>query len=152
VGAAGAVKNEWRRGICLTTPVAGALRSLMVWGGNDRRGGCLGGGRWGRMSGGGRGCKERVGAPHLPDDACSGCVALVNGLGQKRWAGSVLGMWKRWEKGCLRLWDTGTLGSSGGEGLGQPTANIERMRSILTWVGKQEAEGVPGVWVVEWTR
>jgi hypothetical protein len=89
----------------------------------------MGHGRWGRPSGAGQGCKERVGAGHLPDDACSGRIALANGLGWKWLAGSVLEMWKRWGN---ELWEVGTLGSSGGEGLRLPTANTERMHSILT--------------------
>ena len=40
MGAAGAVKNGWGRGVCLTTPVAGALRSLMVWDGCGWWNGC----------------------------------------------------------------------------------------------------------------
>ena len=77
-------------------------------------------------------CKERLGAGHPPDDASSGRVALANGLGWKLLAGSVLWMWKRWQKGCLRLWEAGIERSSGGKGLGPPTANTERMRLVLT--------------------
>ena len=92
---------------------------------------------------GGRACKERVGAGHLPDSACSGRVALANGMGRNSSAVSVLWMWERRGKGCLRLWEDGTLGLSGSEGLGMTTANTERMRLVLTQEGKQEAEGMP---------
>ena len=69
---------------------------------------------------------------HLPNDSSSGCIALTNGLGWKLLVGSMLGMWKRQGKGCLRLWEAGTLGSSGGEGPVLPTANTECMHSVLT--------------------
>ena len=60
MGAAGAVKNEWGQGTCLTTPVAGALRSPMVWGGNGWRGACLRCGKGGGMSCGRSGHWDRV--------------------------------------------------------------------------------------------
>jgi hypothetical protein len=52
VGAARAVRNGWGHGVCLTTPVASTLHSLMVWDGNHHWGEWLGHGRWGGTSGG----------------------------------------------------------------------------------------------------
>ena len=68
---AGAGKIKLAEGICPPTAAASALLSVMVRGGDRRREVCLGRGRWGRRSVGGRGCKERLGAGHPPDDASS---------------------------------------------------------------------------------
>ena len=43
------------------------------------------------MSGGGWGCKEWVGMRCLPDDTCSRCIALTNGLGRGSPVGRVDG-------------------------------------------------------------
>ena len=77
--------------IRLRTPVAGALRSIMVWGGICGWSACVrcsGKGAWNVVGGG-----EQVGARHLSDDACSGHAVLVNGLERESPAGGVFGMW-----------------------------------------------------------
>ena len=92
--------------IRLRTPVAGALRSIMVWGGICGRSACVrcsGKGAWNVVGGG-----ERVGA--------AGAVKNERGRGT-----------------CLTM----------------PVAGV--LHSLMVWAGKQEAEGVPGVQLVEWT-
>jgi hypothetical protein len=64
--------------------------------------------------------KNELGGGHLPDSTCSGRIALANSMGWNLSVGSVLLMLERQGKGCLRLWEDGTLGSSGSKGLGTP--------------------------------